>query len=446
MKKILILLVFGMASLSISCEKEPFLEYELPNLGNSLEFDAKGGSASVEITADCSYEIACEDNWISIKKVAYGIKVEVDANTNTESRETEIKLLYSSQKEQLCKLIKVTQKAFEPTLSLSKSELNFSASGGSQDVFVTANAEFRISQLPSWLSCTTSFNKVAIKATESDVTTERTAEVVIYLPSYNLSQTINVTQEKLIFEIEDVATYYEYKYNESEEFTIPVTANFSYDITSSANWVTCTKVANGVRVSVVTNAYTENRVAEIKIYSKKYNLEGKTITISQSASPEIIGSIVTKNGSKGVIYYQRNGVTKIISVREAETKWATSIYIVPELDYYDSTKNMATIKNISGWETRFPAFKWCDAHGEGWLLPTGDELIDLIQNYDLINSTLKANGYVTISLCEDWYWTSATTEYDPSYGYAKPYLQKGQSSSASYQVTFNDKVRAIYVY
>ena len=196
MKKIFTLLILGMALFSTSCEKEPFLEYELPNFGNTLEFEAEGGSVDIDITADCGYEVLCKDSWASVEETESGIRVKVDANIKTESRKTEIRLLYNYKKEQLYKSIKVVQKAFEPTLSVDKTKLSFDGNGGTQYIYVTTNvAEYSVSKSSSWLSCTQSGNKVTIYVTESNVSFKRIAEIKIDLNSYGLSETISILQE-----------------------------------------------------------------------------------------------------------------------------------------------------------------------------------------------------------------------------------------------------------
>ena len=57
----------------------------------------------------------------------------------------------------------------------------------------------------------------------------------------------------------------------------------------------------------------------------------------------------------------------------------------------DGAANMAKVKAISGWEAKYPAFKWCADLGEGWYLPSIEELKVFMLNdavHDAVNRTL----------------------------------------------------------
>ena len=69
----------------------------------------------------------------------------------------------------------------------------------------------------------------------------------------------------------------------------------------------------------------------------------------------------------------------------------------------DGAVNMAIIKAISGWESKYPAFKWCAGLGEGWYLPAKQELLTIYSNKGVVNANL-------VYKLSSWYWSS--TEYD----------------------------------
>ncbi len=77
----------------------------------------------------------------------------------------------------------------------------------------------------------------------------------------------------------------------------------------------------------------------------------------------------------------------------------------------DGAYNMAKVKAISGWETKYPAFKWCADLGEGWYLPAIDELKTFTLNdvvHDAVNRTLIARGGTQLYDRGEhgWYWSS----------------------------------------
>ena len=65
----------------------------------------------------------------------------------------------------------------------------------------------------------------------------------------------------------------------------------------------------------------------------------------------------------------------------------------------DGVYNMAKVKAISGWRDKYPAFKWCADLGEGWYLPSIEELRTINKYRDKLNPKLtdKLSG---------WCWSS----------------------------------------
>ena len=66
----------------------------------------------------------------------------------------------------------------------------------------------------------------------------------------------------------------------------------------------------------------------------------------------------------------------------------------------DGAYNMATVTAIPDWQRKYPAFKWCADLGEGWYLPSKEELLTIYKNKD------KLNPKLTDKLSEGWYWSS----------------------------------------
>ena len=272
----------------------------------------------------------------------------------------------------------------------------------------------------------------------------RSAEIIISSEKYNISKIIKVTQAAFVpkLEISTTTTSYEYDYK-GGEFTVAITSNFAYDVTTTANWVKYIKDAEGVKISVQKNNYTETRTAEVKIYSKKYNLKGKTISIMQDASPIEIGAIVTKNGARGVVFYINGETTKIVSVEQGyELEWCWNPSYREARDPNNGANNMKSIMNHYYWEDDYPAFKWCADYGDGsWYLPAEYELEMIYNESSTINATLRANGYPGLS---GWYWSSTDYTVEDAYG---RYMNYGSD------VTHRDKimragvrVRAILVF
>lgn len=92
-----------------------------------------------------------------------------------------------------------------------------------------------------------------------------------------------------------------------------------------------------------------------------------------------VGYYYNRDGNQGVVFEVTNGGRngKIISLDETKDSW------------YDTGS-------------------WCRGHGDGWYLPSKDELLVVYSNKSLVNKTLKGKGVKLDS--EVSYWTSTECE------------------------------------
>ena len=109
---------------------------------------------------------------------------------------------------------------------------------------------------------------------------------------------------------------------------------------------------------------------------------------------------------------------KIVSMKQSaghlqwSIDWYEMEYLIGADSETDGAANMAKVKAISGWREKYPAFAWCADLGEGWYLPSKEELHTIYKNKDKLNSNLTDK----LSTDSD-YWSS--TEDDCQYdGYS----------------------------
>ena len=177
--------------------------------------------------------------------------------------------------------------------------------------------------------------------------------------------------------------------------------------------------------------------------------EGKTATVtatltkhqtsaSASASGSYnIGDLVTVNGVQGVVF-QTSPVVKIVSVKEGCTEWGGYGVTTNATDKDNGKANMDKIKAISGWQTKYPAFKWCADYGNGWYLPALNELKVIYAQRDKINRTLSANNMNKLGSKNPWLWSSSEGSYGCAY-----YVKFSNGYDYYRDKSYNSAVRAV---
>ena len=144
-----------------------------------------------------------------------------------------------------------------------------------------------------------------------------------------------------------------------------------------------------------------------------------------------IGEIIYKNGGWGVVYRVDSSGLKgsMISVEEGECCWYKHYRPLEDVRRYNSYEteqlkmgmsdrssydNMVKIKKINKLSS-YPAFKWCDDYGVGWVLPALDEWRNIQRNILVINERLLGNGFAALAMTKsNWgktmYWSSSEDE------------------------------------
>ncbi|MBO5351064.1 MAG: hypothetical protein J6A66_05590 [Alistipes sp.] len=105
-----------------------------------------------------------------------------------------------------------------------------------------------------------------------------------------------------------------------------------------------------------------------------------------------VGQYYDYNGLQGVVFAVNEDGTHglIVSLDEVMIDWSTfrkdDLRKVGATDQHHGEKNMEAVaryiaENNLSWD-HFPAFKWCREKGEGWYLPSIDEVLQLGNNYN----------------------------------------------------------------
>ncbi len=179
--------------------------------------------------------------------------------------------------------------------------------------------------------------------------------------------------------------------------------------------ITVTKSGYQPYTAIVT--ISEGKMATVSAALKKQTTQTSS---SSSGKTYKVGDYYNENGKEGVVFEVsadgRSG--KIVSMKQSAKKlqWASDSAEQKRLIGANSETNgaynynMAKVKAIYGWQSKYPAFKWCADLGEGWYLPAKEELRTIYNHKD------KLNPKLTDKLSEGWYWSSTESDYKFSSG------------------------------
>ena len=143
---------------------------------------------------------------------------------------------------------------------------------------------------------------------------------------------------------------------------------------------------------------------------------------NQLITPEVktykVGDYYDDGKKQGVVFWVdatgQHG--KIVSLMESKFQWTSDKIEQKRLigadDEDNGANNMAKVRQIYDWQSKYPAFKWCADLGEGWYLPAIEELKLFTLNNTVrnaINQTLTTKGGTKIpdiGISDYWYWSS----------------------------------------
>lgn len=140
-----------------------------------------------------------------------------------------------------------------------------------------------------------------------------------------------------------------------------------------------------------------------------------TTTKGKTSAPYKVGDYYNDGTKEGVVFEVsadgKHG--KIVSMTQSAStlQWSSDKTEQKSLIGADSETdgayNTAKVKAISGWRDKYPPFAWCADLGEGWYLPSKEELLTICINRRKLNPKLTDKLYGCL------YWSS--TENDEQY-------------------------------
>ena len=256
---------------------------------DTIEAEREASMVTIKVRSLVPYEIRNTGTWItpSVKRGDPGnseFTLKIAKNETVDKRSVTITV--QNQLYGLSHYITVTQKAGEPNISISKSSMETSVEGGNEAITITSNISWTASCSADWVTLSHKEGKkgettLNITTKENVATVDRFATVKITNSEYNITKKIQISQAKLVPELEvDVAEILTSAASETK--SVYITSNIPWTASCDADWVTLShttgkKGETALNITTKANAATVNRSATVKIANNEYD---KTATIN----------------------------------------------------------------------------------------------------------------------------------------------------------------------
>ena len=173
-----------------------------------------------------------------------------------------------------------------PKIELSQKTIDVGYEDATYSVLVTSPYSWKAESDSEWIvvdikTGIAGDEKLRFTTLRNDEELERKGTILLTNTTYNLATELYVIQKAFEPEITIEPKTLNFAVEGGTQ-DITITANFEYEVSKNADWVTFVKTPNSITVTVPNSAEEEVRTAEITISNEKYNIS-KTIKVTQSA-------------------------------------------------------------------------------------------------------------------------------------------------------------------
>ena len=269
-----------------------------------LTFEDTEETKSINIWADDSWSIENSNSWISVSPTSGSGSSSVEITV--EENETESKRKGTIYITMLDKTIDVTisQDAKVFSIDIENKSLTFTAAGGDQTLNITSNTYWTLSDVPLWVTLSTTNGKgdasVVVTAEENMSLEERSGEMFLSIDGKEEKTTITLTQSGKIFNLSSTPITFSDK-SESQSVTIETDGEWS--ATTNDSWITLSP-PTAFGSSTLTVTVEENKTDKERNGNIAITMGEKTLYVSVKQKGKfltIANSLLTYNSKGGEI-------------------------------------------------------------------------------------------------------------------------------------------------
>ena len=250
---------------------------------SEIEVDCEDGEYSIKVTSPYSWQAASYFDWIEVETEAgtggtETLQFSVEPNDGLQERRGVI-VINNRWLEGMYSELKIVQKGNSIILDCPE-KFYISSKGEEKLVEIEANFEYEASIDADWLSYEVVDNGVKVAAMASNGSENRTAILTITSDKYGISKVVEIIQSSFVPELVSSDKNLDFAVIGGEKF-VAVTTNVDYEISSDAEWLTCTKDSEGVTVTVTASDSIKERVAKVLLSNAEYGIS-QSIEVTQA--------------------------------------------------------------------------------------------------------------------------------------------------------------------
>ena len=221
---------------------------------NTLNVGSGATAVTLTIEANYEYEVYVDGSpdWVTLSQSSGASGTTVITVTVTENPLYEDRNAMIYVDEYQIPVIQA-QRPFIPVFIVTPSEISLGAASGTSSITVSANTDYRITQIPDWIhfDTVTGASGETVFSFTYDATTlqnARTAEIRVQ------TEYVSVTQEGLYINVNPQTLNFEY---DGDTVTLAISANTDYQISTSLDWITLSQSSgsSGQTAIYVTASY-----------------------------------------------------------------------------------------------------------------------------------------------------------------------------------------------
>ena len=257
-----------------------------------IDSPASGEEKTIAIQSKCDWRAECDADWITLLTTQGDVgkselKIKVLPNATTDKRIARIRI--GNSEYDIAQNITVTQKAYEPELSVSQSTLRCGTEGNTFEITVRSNVEWRAACDASWINfspqSSASDNTVmSVTVASNSSTTQREGEIILSNEQYGIRESIKVIQSNFAPEIKPALTEASFA-SRKDSVKIDITANVLWQASCQAEWVALETSENTLWIKVAASFSIENRETQVVLQNEQYGIKCEIKVVQNAESP-----------------------------------------------------------------------------------------------------------------------------------------------------------------